>query len=88
MQLSLPDTFTASPAALMAVVPADPYQLEIWPEFQAVIERNELWFQGFETLERMAFYEKARQVYTIVATGERRRYANIILQKGIIEPEA
>jgi L-fucose mutarotase len=42
--------------------------------------------QQFETVKRFEFYERARQAYAIVATGERRRYANIILRKGIIEP--
>jgi len=34
--------------------------------------------------ERFAFYERAREAYAIVACGESRQYANIILKKGCI----
>ncbi len=85
MQLFPLDTFVQSPAALMSVVPGSNYHPDIWPEFRAVIERYEPWFKDFEMIERMAFYERARQAYAIVATGERRLYANIVLKKGIIE---
>ena len=35
-------------------------------------------------LERFAFYERARQAYVIVVTGETRKYGNIILKKGVL----
>ena len=36
-------------------------------------------------VERMKFYERVRKAYAVVTTGDDRRYANIILRKGIIE---
>jgi L-fucose mutarotase len=33
-------------------------------------------------VERFAFYERAKQAYAIIATGEKALYANIILKKG------
>lgn len=36
------------------------------------------------TLERFAFYERARGCFAIVQTGERRLYGNIILTKGVV----
>ncbi len=38
------------------------------------------------SLERFAFYERARRCFAIVATGERRLYGNVILKKGVIPP--
>jgi L-fucose mutarotase len=38
-------------------------------------------------MNRFAFYERALGAYAMVATGERRLYANIILVKGVIRPE-
>ena len=38
----------------------------------------------FEYVERFAFYQRAREAYAIVATGETALYANIILKKGVI----
>ena len=35
-------------------------------------------------IERFAFYEEAKKVYAIIATGESALYANIMLQKGVV----
>ncbi len=37
-----------------------------------------------EPVERFAFYDRVRQAYAIVHTGELQPYANIILKKGVI----
>ena len=34
-------------------------------------------------LERFAFYERARQAFAVVMAGDTRKYANIILKKGV-----
>ena len=35
-------------------------------------------------IERFAFYDEAKKVYAIIATGETALYANIMLQKGVV----
>ena len=37
-----------------------------------------------ESLERFAFYERARSAFLILRTGEQRTYGNILLRKGVI----
>jgi L-fucose mutarotase len=37
------------------------------------------------TLERFAFYERAAAAFAVLQTGERRRYGNIILRKGVVD---
>ena len=39
-------------------------------------------------IERHAFYERAREAYGVVATGEPRFWGNLILKKGAIPPPA
>jgi L-fucose mutarotase len=39
-------------------------------------------------LERQAFYERAKQAYAVVLTGERRFYGTALLRKGVIAPPA
>ncbi len=39
------------------------------------------------TLERMAFYERATRAFAIVQTGDTRKYANILLRKGVISTD-
>ena len=38
-------------------------------------------------LDRFAFYQRTRDAYAIVSTGERRYWGNLILKKGAIPPE-
>lgn len=38
------------------------------------------------SIERFAFYERARAAFAIVATGEQRVYGNILLKKGVVRP--
>jgi L-fucose mutarotase len=84
LQLFPLDTFVKHPVALMAVVPGDSYSPEIWPAYKKIIQKHDPHFADFETMERYKFYERARQAYAIIATGEMARYANLILKKGIL----
>ncbi|NLF74871.1 MAG: L-fucose mutarotase [Chloroflexi bacterium] len=77
------DTFVEKPVALMEVVPGDNFQPVIWEEYRKIIQRHEP-FTDFEYVERFAFYDRARQAYAILATGETSLYANVILKKGVI----
>ena len=36
-----------------------------------------------ERMERYAFYERAKQAYAVVVSGETAKYGNIILKKGV-----
>lgn len=38
------------------------------------------------SLERFAFYDRARSAYAVIRTGETRPYGNFILRKGVINP--
>ena len=42
---------------------------------------------AIEAIERFAFYERARNAYAVVATGELRYWGNLILKKGPIAPK-
>jgi L-fucose mutarotase len=88
LQLFPLDTFVERPAALMAVVqaPGEPAPAEppIWERYREVVRRHEPSFAGFELVERFAFYDRAREAYAVLATGERAPYANVILKKGVI----
>jgi len=81
------DEFVDKAAFGMAVV-GDPTAREpIYGLFEDIIRRHEP-AMGFSTLERFAFYDRARAAAAIVQTGETRLYGNIILKKGIIRPIA
>ena len=79
------DNFVENPVALMKPRPQDPTP-EIWSEFKTIIEKHdtEKAFKDFELIERMAFYEYAKNAFAIVQTGTTARYANIAIKKGVI----
>ena len=56
----------------------------IWSEYFSVANSLDDNLRD-EQLERFAFYERAKQAYAVIATGEEAIYANIILKKGVIK---
>jgi L-fucose mutarotase len=78
------DTFVPSPTHVMQVVGSPETVPPTVAEFRAVIERGEGRRIEPIAIERHGFYERARSCYAIIATGERRKYGNIILTKGVI----
>lgn len=79
------DTCVANPVNLMEVMPGDNVETPIWKEYTQVVktfdERGE---NAIGHIERFAFYEEAKKVYAVIATGESALYANIMLQKGVV----
>ncbi len=82
VQLFPLDTFVERPVALMQVAPGDEMP-SIWEEYRRIIAKYEGEVQ-VEEVERFAFYDRAREAYCCVATGESALYANIILKKGVV----
>ena len=78
------DTYVENPVSLMQVVPGDNVVPVIWDDYKATIKKHE-GDKGIENIERFAFYEKAKNCYAAIATGETAIYANIILQKGVVK---
>lgn len=76
------DTYVKQPVSLMDNDDPD-NRPEIWDEYKKIIEKNE-GNKEIELVERYAFYEKAKNAYAIIATGETAIYANIIIQKGVV----
>ena len=85
--------------AVLSLIPLDTYASENFLLMQTVKgdSKPEIWSDYFEVatktddnvreayLERFAFYERAKQAYAVIATGESAVYANIIIKKGVIK---
>ena len=78
------DTFVDAPVALMEVVPGDTTVPKIWNTYEQIIANRAGMDTKIEFVERFAFYERAKQAYCIIATGEAALYANVILKKGVV----
>jgi L-fucose mutarotase len=78
------DTFVDEPALRMEVV-QDPDQIpEVQQQFQKVIDQEEGKHWPLGRIERYAFYERAKNAYAIIATGELRPYGCILVKKGVV----
>jgi len=76
------DTYVESPVALMDNGDSE-NRPPIWADYEKTVRKNE-GDKNFELVERFDFYERARNAYAIIATGETAIYANIILKKGVV----
>jgi len=77
------DDFVDRPAAAMDAPGEHP---AIYPEYEAILKKAAGRPIVLEPVERFAFYDRAKAAYAVVATGELRLYANIILKKGVLRP--
>ena len=82
------DDFVDAPVALMQVVPGSVPDGEppIWADFRKTLDRPAPGTK-IEFIERFAFYDRSRQAYATIQTGEGALYACVILKKGVIRPE-
>ena len=81
------DTFVESSVFRMEVVGSPDEIPTVQKEVQHEIDLAE---KGFllKPIERMAFYERAKQAYAVIASSERRFYGCFIFKKGVIPPDA
>lgn len=82
------DTFVEDAAARMEIVGAPDEIPPVQQEVQAEIDRAEGGSRPMISIERFAFYERAKQAYAIIQTGERRFYGCFAFRKGVIPPDA
>ena len=80
------DAAVAQPVAYMQVCESpDGYLSETQANIVKLLSRNGLAQAGqCQATERFAFYERVKQVYAIVQTGEMQPYANFIFKKGVL----
>jgi L-fucose mutarotase len=81
------DDFVDEACARIEVVGKPDEEPEICREYQAIVEAVAGSRFKLAKIERFAFYERARQAFAVVQTGETRLYGCILLKKGVIQPE-
>jgi len=74
----------ARPALTMQVIGDATAVPEVVRDFAAVLSNHGASSAALGSLEREAFYARARGAFAIVRTAELRPYGNIILVKGVV----
>lgn len=79
--------YTEHPACVMEVSDGDKAKgiptPEAWADFEEILHRD---YPEVELgkIERFAFYDRAREAYAVIQTGEERIYGNLLLKKGVV----
>ena len=77
------DTYVPDPLVMMAPVPGDTADPTVAAAYQAIINSYSPDAPPLHFIERFTFYERAKTAFAVVMTGDTRKYANIILKKGV-----
>ncbi len=82
MKLIELDQYVEKPVMLMEPVPGDAVDPELLAEIKANLGKDA---DRIDYIERFAFYERAKQSFAVVVSGETRIYGNIIIKKGVTQ---
>ena len=77
------DTYADDNFLLMQTTKGDPTPT-IWEEYFKVANAKDDNLKA-KNIDRYEFYERAKNAYAVIATGEEAIYANIIIKKGVIK---
>jgi L-fucose mutarotase len=77
------DSYDPAPLVMMDVVKGDTLDPAVEKGYRNVVDRHAPKTPPIARLERFAFYDRAKQAFSVVITGDTRKYANIILKKGV-----
>ncbi|TKB42643.1 MAG: ribose ABC transporter, partial [Mesorhizobium sp.] len=82
------DTFVDDAAARMEIVGRPDDIPAVQQEVQKEIDAAEGKAWPMISVERYAFYERAKKAYCVIQTGERRFYGCFAFRKGVVPPDA
>ncbi|MER9628833.1 RbsD/FucU family protein [Mesorhizobium sp. M0296] len=82
------DTFVDDAAACMEIVGKPDDIPAVQQEVQKEIDAAEGKAWPMISVERYAFYERAKKAYCVIQTGERRFYGCFAFRKGVVPPDA
>ncbi|PJG85998.1 L-fucose mutarotase [Conservatibacter flavescens] len=77
------DSYVDAPLVMMDAVDGDSLDQQVEQNYLHAIQQSVGAAPNLARIERFAFYERAKQAYVVVITGETAKYGNIILKKGV-----
>ena len=77
------DAYVPHPLAMMAAVPGDTLDPTVEEGYLKSIHQANPSVAAIERIERFAFYDRAKNAFAVVMTGETAKYGNILLKKGV-----
>lgn len=77
------DGYVDAPLIMMAAVPGDMLDPQVEKSYRASVDRHAPKTPAIARIDRFAFYDRAKDAFAVVMTGETAKYGNIILKKGV-----
>lgn len=77
------DQYVSHPLVMMQAVPGDELDPSVEEKYRRAMAAADVTSSQIERMERFAFYDRVKQCYAVVLTGETAKYGNIILKKGV-----
>ncbi len=77
------DTYVESPLIMMRAVSGDQLDPAVEASYRQAVDRHWPDTPPIERIDRFEFYDRARQAFAVLMTGETAKYGNIILKKGV-----
>jgi L-fucose mutarotase len=81
------DQYVEKPLIMMAAVEGDSLDPEVETSYRAVVDKHYPDTAPIERIERFDFYDRVKEAFAVVMTGELAKYGNIILKKGVTPVE-
>lgn len=72
-----------SPLVMMAAVPGDRLDPEVEESYRQAIARHVPEVPDIVRISRFDFYDRAKEAFAVLMTGETAKYGNILLKKGV-----
>jgi L-fucose mutarotase len=77
------DTYVENPLIMMSAVSGDQLDQAVETSYRQVIDKHWPNTPPIQRIDRFDFYDRAKQAFVILMTGETVKYGNIILKKGV-----
>ena len=77
------DAYVDCPLAMMAAVQGDTLDPTVEQSYRVPIDKHAPGTADVARIDRFEFYDRARDAYLVVMTGETAKYGNILLKKGV-----
>ncbi|GAO31970.1 L-fucose mutarotase [Geofilum rubicundum] len=79
------DVYVPHPVVMMAAVEGDLPDPQVEHSYLNAIHKTNPEISSVERIDRFAFYERTKEAFAVVMTGETAKYGNILLKKGVTQ---
>ena len=83
LPLFILDSYVETPLIMMSAVSGDQLDPAVEISYRQAIDKHWPNTLPIQRIDRFDFYDRAKQAYAILMTGETVKYGNIILKKGV-----